>query len=83
MGLVNKRIEARFHKDTPEDVEIYLEGQSYGKAVILNPHVNAHIGRDFGDQAPKIKQEKPEVPSRPTSSGELFGKKDGNYDHHL
>lgn len=83
VGLVNKRIEARFHKSGPEDVEIFLEGQSYGKAVVLNPHVNAHIGRDFGDQAPKVKPEKLDIPSKPTPSGELFGEKGGGHDDRL
>ena len=48
-GLIDKSVELRFHADDMDNIEVFYEGHSYGKAVPLNPHVNATIGRDYGD----------------------------------
>ncbi|MBF0315118.1 MAG: transposase [Oligoflexia bacterium] len=43
--LIDKRIEVRFHQESIEDVEIFYNDLSYGKASILNKVVNYRISR--------------------------------------
>jgi putative transposase len=74
VGLVNKRIEARFHKNAPDEVEIFFENHSYGNAVILNPRINASIGREYGeDKTKKDKVHNTETHVEKTFTGQLFG----------
>lgn len=44
--LIDKKIELRFHRETPEEVEIFFEERSYGPAVKVDVHLNARIGRE-------------------------------------
>lgn len=46
INLMNERIELKFHKESPENVEIYFDGRSFGHAVLLNKEVNFRIGRN-------------------------------------
>ena len=46
VNLIDKKIELHFHLESPEDIEIYFEGISYGKATTLNRRVNYSVGRD-------------------------------------
>ena len=84
VGLINKRVEARFHKNRPDEVEIFFENCSYGKAVVLDPNVNAHIGRDYGDGG--VKKEKPQDAETFVTNnitGQLFGGERRDHDHDL
>ncbi|MBT3583023.1 DDE-type integrase/transposase/recombinase [Candidatus Woesearchaeota archaeon] len=60
VDLIDLKVEARFHHESPDDIEIYFDGKSYGKAVTLNKIVNHRIGRDYKPEAESI------------VSGELF-----------
>ena len=44
--LIDLKIEAKYHPETPYDVEVYFDGRSYGKAVLLDKSVNFRIGRN-------------------------------------
>lgn len=65
MDLIGRKIEARFHRESPEDIEIFFEGRSFGKAVLLNKKVNFKVGRN--NEESKKEEIKP---------GELFQKKE-------
>ena len=83
-SIINKRVEARFHKNRPDEVEIFFENCSYGKAVVLDPNVNAHIGRDYGDGG--VKKEKPQDAETFVTNnitGQLFGGERRDHDHDL
>jgi len=76
LGLMNKNVQARFHDDTPEDVEIYFEDRSYGFVRLVNTHVNAYVGR--AGLAAKCTNEPLEISTetqRSPRSGELFGRR--------
>jgi hypothetical protein len=72
-SLIDKTVELFFHDDASDDVEIFHQGITYGRAVLLNQVVNARIGRDWGgDGQPKkeVKGEKvPLVLTRQESHG--------------
>lgn len=55
VSLVDRTIELRFHEQSPEQVEMFLDGMSFGQATLLDPHVNAKIGRNWmtREKAPK------------------------------
>lgn len=46
VALIDKQVEIRFHKENPEEIEIFFENRSYGEGVPLNKHVNFKIGRN-------------------------------------
>ncbi|MCP4160817.1 MAG: transposase family protein [Deltaproteobacteria bacterium] len=58
--LIDLKVEARYHQEDPDDIEIYFDNKSYGKAALLNRQVNSRIGRDTKSKEIKI------------ISGELF-----------
>ena len=62
--LIDYRIELRFHRESPEDVEIFYDRRSFGKATLLNKGVNFRIGRNC-----KITVEDKNIDIAP---GELF-----------
>ena len=33
------QVELRFHRETPDEVEVFYEGRSFGSAVLLDRHV--------------------------------------------
>lgn len=71
-GLIDRRVELRFHDDAPEDVEVFFEARSYGKAVVLDVSVNARIGRE-GHQKNKKSKGEPLTEEYPkVNSGQLF-----------
>jgi transposase InsO family protein len=77
VGLINKSVEARFHEDTPEEVEVYFEGRSHGGVRLVDTRVNLRVGR-AGLVRTNAKESKGvggnEIPNAPRS-GELFGRK--------
>lgn len=58
--LVDLKIEARYHHESPEEIEIYFDGRNYGTAVPLNRELNGKIGRKTGELINNV------------SAGELF-----------
>ena len=68
VGLVGQRVELRFHKSSPDEVEIFFDSNSFGLATILDRHVNFKIGRNNRITV----TENPEK----IQSGELFGRKE-------
>jgi transposase InsO family protein len=70
-ALIDKRVELRFHRDLPENVEVYYEGRSFGKAVLLDQNVNAKIGRDWRQHHPKVSSEAA-LNSPSITGGQLF-----------
>lgn len=46
VDLVDYRVELRFHQESADDVEIFYDGKSFGKAVLLNKGVNFRVGRN-------------------------------------
>lgn len=73
VALVDRNIELRFHNENPEQVEIFFEGMSFGMATLLDPHINAKLGRNWMTREKKKPTEQaarnslappPEVPLR-------------------
>ena len=62
--LIDKRVELKFHKESPEEIEIFYDGHSFGMAVLLNREVNFTIGRKNKNSTLKNEE--------PINSGELF-----------
>jgi putative transposase len=64
VALIDFRVELKFHKESPEEVEVFLDGKSFGKAELLDRNVNFKIGRNY-----KLNSESEEKVVKP---GELF-----------
>jgi hypothetical protein len=47
VALIDRSIELRFHEESPSQVEIFFEAMSFGQAALLDPHVNAKLGRNW------------------------------------
>jgi putative transposase len=73
VGLIDRQVELRYHFEDLSAVEIFFQGRSYGMASVVNPHVNAKIGRNWGaGSARKTSEEAPPEAKLPTT-GQLFG----------
>jgi len=70
-SLIDKKIEARYHKNATGKVEIFFNNQSFGFAEVVDVHVNARIGRAGIDV--KIKEKDKFLESKTIPSGQLFG----------
>lgn len=71
--LIDKTVECLFHEDTPEEVEIRWNEMSYGPARIVDRHVNARIGRDWGKAKTDLRSNTPTIGAEPEiHAGELF-----------
>ena len=46
VDLIDHRVELKFHQESADDVEIFYDGKSFGKAVLLNKSVNFKVGRN-------------------------------------
>ncbi|MDZ4678602.1 MAG: DDE-type integrase/transposase/recombinase [Oligoflexia bacterium] len=44
--LIDLQVELRFHRELPDEVEVFYEGRSFGNAVLLDRHVNFKLGRN-------------------------------------
>jgi putative transposase len=73
VGLIDRQVELRFHPEDLSKIEIFFQNKSYGMAVIVNPHVNSQIGRNWdphpGTQKPEREQT---AVLNPTKTGQLF-----------
>jgi hypothetical protein len=64
VSLIDRTIEVRFPEEDPGKVEIFFEGMSFGMATLLDPHLNAKLGRDWMT----LEKNKSEMTEEPTSS---------------
>ena len=64
VSLIDLQVELRFHREAPDEVEVFYEGRSFGFAVLLDRHVNFKLGRNH-----KIVLSESEVK---VPTGELF-----------
>ncbi len=73
IGLIDRQVELRFHPGKLSDVEIFFQNRSYGMAIIVNPHINSLIGRNWDSQQ-KLKKPVKELLEESTdiSTGQLF-----------
>lgn len=62
-GLIDLRIELRYHEETPDDIEIFYEDLSYGMATFLNKKTNFRTRRKSIPSNENLEK---------TKSGELF-----------
>lgn len=72
--LIDKTIQLHFHAETPDDVEVFYQSLSYGRATPLNLAVNAKGGRDFApSELPRPKSLPAPPPDAPgPQGGRLF-----------
>ncbi|RYZ79371.1 MAG: hypothetical protein EOP04_27885, partial [Proteobacteria bacterium] len=70
MTLIDRQVELRFHPDEPDDIEVFFDGRSYGKAFLVNVVLNKRTGRE-GSGPPSNKSEYFEKPFE-MPSGSLF-----------
>ena len=78
--LIDQTVELLFHPDRPEEIEVYLRGISYGKALPVNLAVNAKVGRDWSASSNKdsklCAEAKTDTPAPPPPiGGQLFDAK--------
>lgn len=64
VDLIDQRIELKFHRGSPENVEIFFDGRSFGEATLLNRQVNFKVGRN--NRMTAVEKETKPVP------GQLF-----------
>ena len=50
VALIGKRVEIRYHEESPEQAEIFSDGQSYGLLHLVDLHVNSRVKRDKNGQ---------------------------------
>lgn len=74
VGLIDKKIELRFHPEDLSEVEIYFQTRSYGKANVVNPHINSLIGRNWDSKKDLQNKKENEIIVSETKikTGELF-----------
>ena len=73
VGLIDKQVELRFHPEDLSRIEIFFDGRSYGLASVVNPYVNANIGRNWDPKrGPKEKSIELLKDETALKSGELF-----------
>ncbi len=46
VSLIDLQVELRFHRDAPDEVEVFYDGRSFGNAVLLDRHVNFKLSRN-------------------------------------
>lgn len=44
--LIDQTVELRFHKQSPEEVEVFHDGRSFGLATLLDKNINFKVGRN-------------------------------------
>ena len=71
-ALIDKRVELRFHRDHPENIDVFYEGRSFGLAVLLDQNVNSKIGRDWRQNHPKSPESCGLQPMPRITGGQLF-----------
>jgi hypothetical protein len=74
--LIDRQVELHFHTEEPDEIEVFFDGRSYGKAQLVDVALNKRVGRE-GRTADKPFSE--EYLPRPSEvmSGKLF---EGNHE---
>jgi putative transposase len=57
VGLIDRYIELRFHEEKPAEVEIFFENLSFGMATLLDPNLNAKLGRNWMTKSSREEKE--------------------------
>ncbi|RKZ99764.1 MAG: IS481 family transposase [Gammaproteobacteria bacterium] len=52
--LIDRQVELRYHQDEPDEIEVFFNGQSFGKSSLLNAHLNSKIGRDYKNKSGEL-----------------------------
>lgn len=73
VDLAGERVELLYHADDKEEIEVRLNGKSYGRLRPVNLGVNARARRGKSEELTTLKNDNNEVPV----SGRLFAKKGG------
>jgi putative transposase len=66
VALIGRRVEVLYHEQTPEQVEVRCNGQSYGMLQQLDVHVNSRVKRDKNSQIELVD------PIAPGNGGQLW-----------
>ena len=53
-ALIGRRVELRFHKEKPDEIEVFFNNESYGMSVLVDVHVNSRIGREYKDASGEL-----------------------------
>lgn len=74
VALIDRKVELKYHPEEPDKIEIFFNNLSHGSATILDPHVNAKIGRNWDNSKPKTKKynEQNSDELKPIETGKLF-----------
>lgn len=73
VGLIDRLVELRFHPEDLSNIEIFFDGKSYGLASVVNPNINAKIGRNWKTAKSSVKKEDELTKDTgPIKSGQLF-----------
>jgi putative transposase len=69
--LIGKKIELRYHEDDTTQLEVFFNNQSFGFVTLVDPHVNARIGRNWSSTK-NVQVEKEILKNKNIKSGTLF-----------
>jgi putative transposase len=72
VALIDHSVELRFHPEDLSKVEIFFQNRSYGFALVVNPHVNSKIGRQWDLIASDQKKIEILENQIPLQTGQLF-----------
>lgn len=72
VALIDRKIEVKYHEDAIGGVEIFFDSMSFGKAFVVDPHINYAIGREWTTSNKKLKQEDILQNKQKIITGELF-----------
>ena len=74
VGLIDKKVELRFHASDPDSIEVFFDGRSFGQAIPVDLHLNKRVGRDMPKQASRDRKEAEveAIPSGVLAGGQLF-----------
>jgi len=76
VALIERQVELRFHPEDLSQVEIFFQGKSYGMIIVMNPHINSQIGRNWNPHSNKLKTTPEVIQNQPSpSTGQLFQNK--------
>lgn len=65
VGLIDKNIELRFFEADLTKVEIFFDGKTFGPATLLDPHLNAKLGRNWMVNEKREKERNESPPTLP------------------
>jgi hypothetical protein len=49
-ALIGRRVEIRFHEESPDEIEVFFNNESYGMALLVEVHINSKVGRDYKNE---------------------------------